>query len=387
MISIRSKLPDVGTTIFTVMSSLAQQYNAINLGQGFPDFPMPQPLIDAVSKAMNSGYNQYAHTNGLLLLRERLRDKISKLYGVAVNAETDITITPGATYAIYTALTSILNSGDEVIVFEPAYDSYVPNIVINGAKPVFIPLQYPGYSIDWNVVKKKITARTKAIIINSPHNPTGSVLTEDDMQALSAIVEDTNIFVLSDEVYEHLVFDGKQHQSILTYPSLANRSFACFSFGKTYHCTGWKMGYCVAGEQLMKEFRKAHQFNAFSTNAPMQAGIAEVLEREELYLLSGKQMQAKRDFFAKALEDTPFKALPSWGSYFQCFSYENFSRLPDTEFVVNLVKESGVAAIPLSAFYHNATDNKTVRFCFAKKQETLTEAAERLKKLKYSIDF
>ena len=382
MISIRSKLPDVGTTIFTVMSSLAQQYNAINLGQGFPDFSMPQPLIDAVSKAMNEGYNQYAHTNGLLLLRERLQNKISKLYDAHINAETDITITPGATYAIYTALTSILNTGDEVIVFEPAYDSYVPNIIINGAKPVFVPLQYPDYSIDWDEVKKRITSRTKAIIINSPHNPTGSVLSEDDMLALSAIVQDTNIFVLSDEVYEHLVFDEKKHQSILQYPELMKRSFACFSFGKTYHCTGWKMGYCVAGEQLMKEFRKVHQFNAFSTNTPMQMGIANILEEEELYLSLGKQMQAKRNFFSNALADTPFKALPSSGSYFQCFSYAGFSGLPDTEFVTNLVKDYGVAAIPLSAFYHDATDNKTIRFCFAKKEETLTEAAIRLGRIK-----
>lgn len=381
--SIQSKLPDVGTTIFTVMSSLASQYNAINLGQGFPDFPMPEALTNAVSKAMTSGLNQYAHTNGLLLLRERLIQKIKKLYGTDINAETEITITPGATYAIYTALTAILNAGDQVILFEPAYDSYVPNIVVNGAEPVFISLRYPDYSIDWDEVKKKITPRTKAIIINSPHNPTGSVLTKNDMLALSQIVlSHKNLFVLSDEVYEHLVFDGKKHESILKYPKLKNRSFACFSFGKTYHCTGWKIGYCVAGESLMKEFRKVHQFNAFSTNTPMQAGIAEALENEDLYLSLASQMQAKRDFFKESVQDTFFEPLPSSGSYFQCYRYGSASDLPDKEFTINLVKQYGVAAIPLSAFYQAGTDNKVIRFCFAKKEETLREAAARLQSIK-----
>lgn len=382
MTSIHSKLPDVGTTIFTVMSALASQYDAINLGQGFPDFPMPQVLIDAVSRAMNDGHNQYAHTNGLLLLREKLRDKIKKLYGTEVNAETEITVTPGATYAIYTALTAILNAGDEVIVFEPAYDSYVPNIIINGAKPVFVPLLYPDYNIDWDVVKERITSRTKAIIINSPHNPTGSVLDEEDMMKLASIVQDTNIFVLSDEVYEHLVFDGRLHQSVLRYPDLMKRSFACFSFGKTYHCTGWKTGYCVAGEHLMKEFRKVHQFNAFSTNAPIQAGLANIMEQEDLYLSLGKDLQVKRDFFLQALTGTSFKPLPSHGSYFQCYGYSSITELPDKEFAVRLVKEYQVAAIPLSAFYHDATDNKVVRFCFSKKEDTLKVAAGRLQHVK-----
>lgn len=378
MLLIHSKLPQVGTTIFTVMSSLAQQYNAINLGQGFPDFPMPQALIAAVSRAMNDGYNQYAHTNGLPLLRERIRDKVSKLYNAFINAETDITITPGATYAIYTALTAIINPGDEVIVFEPAYDSYVPNILVNGGVPVFISLQYPDYSINWEEVKKKITTKTKAIIINSPHNPTGSILDEEDMQQLAQIVEDTNIIIISDEVYEHLVFDGRQHQSILSHPALMSRGFACFSFGKTYHCTGWKMGYCIANEALMKEFRKVHQFNAFSTNAPMQAGLASVLEDEELYTSLSGFMQQKRDYFATLMEDSLFTPLPSSGSYFQCYSYASFSKEPDTELAIRLVKEYGVASIPLSTFYRQATDNKVLRFCFAKKEDTLRRAAERL---------
>ncbi len=381
MLSVHSKLPDLPTTIFTVMSQLAQQYNAINLGQGFPDFTMPKVLIDAVSNAMQEGFNQYAHTNGLPWLRQKISEKIEKLYSTSVNAETEITITPGATYAIYTALTSILNTGDEVIVFEPAYDSYVPNIVVNGAVPVFISLQYPDYSIDWQEVRKKITAKTKAIIINSPHNPTGSILCEDDMKELVDIVDNTNLIVISDEVYEHLVYDGKKHQSILKYPELMKRSFACFSFGKTYHCTGWKMGYCVAGSQLMQEFRKVHQFNAFSTNSPMQAGLAVVLKKEDLYLSLSGEMQHKRDLFSNLLLDSLLKPLPSFGSYFQCFSYANYSDEPDKDLAMRLVKDYGVASIPLSAFYHDKTDHKVLRFCFAKKEETLQTAADRLRQL------
>lgn len=382
MISIQSKLADVGTSIFTVMSSLAQQHNAINLGQGFPDFPMPQNLVEAVNKAMHDDFNQYAHTNGLLLLRQQISHKIKRLYNAAINAETEITITPGATYAIYTALTSIISKGDEVIVFEPAYDSYVPNIVVNGGVPVFISLQYPDYSINWNEVKKKINTKTKAIIINSPHNPTGSVLSKDDVQQLISIVQNTNIIIISDEVYEHLIYDGKQHQSFVQFPELMQRSFACFSFGKTYHCTGWKMGYCIAGEALMKEFRKVHQFNAFSTNTPMQVGLAEVLKDERSYSSLSNFMQRKRDYFLALMKDTLFVPLPSHGSYFQCYSYADICRKSDKEMAMNLVKEYGVATIPLSAFYQQATDNKVLRFCFAKKEETLHEASLRLNRVK-----
>lgn len=381
MPSLHSKLPQLSTTIFTVMSSLAQQYNAINLGQGFPDFDMPQPLIDAVSEAMNDGSNQYAHTNGLPLLRQRIADKYEKLYNAGINAETEITVTPGATYAIYTALTSILNKGDEVIVFEPAYDSYVPNILMNGAKPVFVALEYPDYSIDWTKVKEKITAKTRAIIINSPHNPTGSILSDDDMQKLAELVLGTNIFIVSDEVYEHLIFDGKHHQSILKFPHLRERSFAVFSVGKTYHCTGWKIGYCIAGETLMQEFRKVHQYSAFSTNAPMQAGIAAILEREDLYLSLSSLMQEKRDYFTRLMNTDVFKPLPSYGSYFQCYSYSHFSEERDIDFATRLVKEFGVASIPLSSFYKDQTDYKVLRFCFAKKEQTLREAAERLHRI------
>ena len=382
MVYLQSKLPSLATTVFTVMSSLAQQYNAINLGQGFPDFDMPQLLIDAVSKAMNDGNNQYAHTNGLPLLRQRIAGKYKKLYNAGINPETEITVTPGATYAIYTALTAILNAGDEVIVFEPAYDSYVPNILVNGATPVFVSLHHPGYSIDWKNVKEKISAKTRAIIINSPHNPTGSILSENDMRQLAELVHGTNIIIISDEVYEHLVYDGKQHQSVLNFPELLKRSFAVFSVGKTYHCTGWKIGYCIAGEALMREFRNVHQYNAFSTNAPMQVGLATVLENEHLYLSLGAAMQEKRDLFLHLMNTNVFKPLPSHGSYFQCYSYGHFSDEKDTDFAMRLVKESGVAAIPLSSFYKDKTDHKVLRFCFAKKEQTLREAAERLRRIK-----
>ncbi len=381
MISIQSKLPDVGTTIFTVMSRLAQEHNAVNMGQGFPDFQMSPTLIDAVCKAMNDGYNQYSHTNGLPLLREEICHQIERLYNADVNWETEITIVPGASYAIATALSSIINKGDEVIVLEPAYDSYVPNIVANGGVPVFVSLQYPDYTINWDEVKKKITAKTKALIINTPHNPTGTVLEEADIQQLINIIQNTNIVLISDEVYEHLIYDGKQHQSIVKFPEIRERSFACFSFGKTYHCTGWKVGYCIAGERLMKEFRKLHQFNAFSTNTPMQVGLATMLQHESSSLSLSHFMQQKRDYFRKLMSDTLFSPLPCSGSFFQCYSYADFSNKNDKEMAIDLLKNYSVATIPVSAFYHDATDNKVLRFCFAKKEITLEEAAQRLHRI------
>jgi len=376
-----SKLPDTGTTIFTVMSQLAVEYNAINLGQGFPDFMMSEELIAMVNKSMLSGYNQYVHMNGLLLLREKLAVKVEKLYQTSVNPETQITVTPGGTYAIYTAFTGILQPGDEVIVFEPAYDSYIPNIIINGAIPVLVPLHYPDYSIPWNEVKNKITDKTRAVIINSPHNPTGAVLSADDIQQLKQIVQNTNIFIVSDEVYEHLIFDDIPHQSILRYPELLERSFVCFSFGKTYHCTGWKIGYCIAAPALMKEFRKVHQFNCFSCNSFVQYALAEYLYNEDAYLSLGKFIQQKRDFFQSLMQQTKFKAIPSHGSYFQCFSYKDFSEENDKALAIRLTKEYGVTTVPMSSFYQSAKDDKVLRFCFAKKEDTLEKAAERLRKL------
>ena len=379
--AIKSKLPDVGTTIFTVMSVLANEHKAINLGQGFPDYQMSEELITLVNKAMQNGHNQYTHMNGLPALRGAVAEKIAGLYSTSVDPETEITITPGGTYAIYTALTAILQPGDEVIVFEPAYDSYIPNIEINGGVPVLIPLVYPGYKIDWDLVKKKISAKTKVIMLNTPHNPTGSVLSATDIEELRSIVKGTGIFILSDEVYEHLIFDGMKHESILRYPDLYERSFVCFSFGKVYNCTGWKMGYCVVPPALMKEFRKVHQFNSFSCNTPVQFALTEFLQQKENYLQLGSFLQQKRDHFQKLMRQTKLKPLPTHGSYFQLYSYAGISDESEKDFAIRLTKEYGVATIPTSVFYKNGEDNKVLRFCFSKKESTLDEAANRLMKL------
>ena len=379
--TIQSKLAHVGTTIFTVMSTLAVEHKAINLGQGFPDYPMNEELISLVNKAMQKGNNQYVHMCGLPVLRERISEKISELYNTTTDPETEITITPGGTYAIYTALTTVLQPGDEVIVFEPAYDSYIPNIEINGGVPVLIPLTYPDYKINWELVKQKITGKTKMIMLNTPHNPSGSVLSLSDIEQLRNIVKDTGIFILSDEVYEHLIFDELRHQSMLRYPDLYERSFVCFSFGKVYHCTGWKMGYCVAPPALMKEFRKVHQFNCFTCNSPVQFALADFLKEKENYLQLGNFMQQKRDHFKNLMQLTKFKALPSYGSYFQLYSYEGISDEKEKDFAIRLTKEYGVASIPVSAFYKDGQDNKVLRFCFSKREATLEEAANRLMKL------
>ena len=378
---IKSKLPNVGTTIFTTMSALAQAHNAINLGQGFPDFNMSEALIELVNKAMQKGHNQYTHMSGLPLLRERIAEKVEMLYQANINPDTEITITPGGTYAIYTALTTVLQPGDEVIVFEPAYDSYIPNIEINGAIPVLIPLIHPDYKIDWQLVKEKISSKTKMIMLNTPHNPTGSVISKEDIEQLRNIVKDTGIFILSDEVYEHLIFDNKIHESILRYPDLYERSFVCFSFGKTYHCTGWKMGYCIAPPILTKEFRKVHQFNNFSCHSPSQFALAEFLQQKENYLQVGNFLQQKRDYFQGLMQQTKFKALPSYGTYFQLYNYDAISTENEKDFAIRLVKEYGVAAIPVAAFYQKENNHSVVRFCFAKKESTLEEAVNRLIKL------
>ena len=379
-LSINSKLPNVGTTIFTIMSVLAAEHKAINLGQGYPDFMMNTALIALVNEAMQTGNNQYVHMNGLPLLRDRLAEKMESLYSANINADTDITITPGGTYAIYTALTTVLQPGDEVIVFEPGYDSYIPNITINGAIPVLIPLTYPDYAIDWELVKTKITSKTKMIMLNTPHNPTGSVLNSFDIEQLRSIVKDTGIFILSDEVYEHLIFDNKQHESMLRYPDLRQRSFVCFSFGKTYHCTGWKLGYCVAPAVLMNEFRKVHQFNCFSCNSPVQVALATFIQHKELYLQLGKEVQHKRDYFQQLMQQTKFKALPSYGSYFQLYSYAGISDEKEKDLAIRITKEFGVATIPVSVFYNKEKDDKVLRFCFVKKESTLEEAVNRLMK-------
>lgn len=380
-LEITSKLPNVGTTIFTVMSSLASEYNAVNLGQGFPDFPMNSELIAKVNEAMLKGYNQYAHMNGYMPLREVLAEKIFNIYNAKIDPEKEITITPGGTYAIYTALTTILRPGDEVIVFQPCYDSYIPNVEINGALPVLIPLQYPEYNIDWNAVRNAISHRTRMIILNSPNNPTGAILSEKDMEELRKLVHGTSIFILSDEVYEHVIFDNLTHNSILRYPDLRDRSFVCFSFGKIYHCTGWKIGYCVAPAAVMREFRKVHQFNCFSCDSPKQIALSEFLEQPIHYTALGNFIQQKRDYFLSLMNATPFRMHNSFGSYFILGSYGHFSNEQEMDFAIRLVKDCGVASIPVSAFYRNGTDNKVLRFCFCKKEETLEKSAEKLRKL------
>ena len=378
---IKSKLPDVGTTIFTVMSALATEHKAVNLGQGFPDFPMSEELTGKVAEAMKNGHNQYAPMPGLIGLRESIAEKVEFLYQTKVNPDTEITITPGGTYAIYSSLTAILQPGDEVILFEPAYDSYIPNIEINGAKAVPLPLTYPDYKIDWDLVRSSITPKTKAILINSPHNPTGSVLDENDIAELKAVVADTNIFIVSDEVYEHLIYDELPHESMLKYPELFARSFVNFSFGKTYHCTGWKLGYCIAPAAFTKEFRKVHQFNCFSCFTPAQVALADYLKNKEAYLSLPRFMQQKRDYFIELMKQTKFDLLSTSGSYFVCASYGRISDEADKDLAIRLTKEAGVATIPLSAFYHNHKDDKVVRFCFSKQNRTLQQAVERLMKI------
>lgn len=377
---VTSKLPTIAPTIFTVMSSLAVEYNAINLGQGFPDYPMNEELISLVNHHMKLGHNQYVHMNGLPALRNAIAEKIFGLYDRQINPDTEITVTPGGTYAIYTALTTILQPGDEVIVFEPAYDSYIPNIEINGAIPVLIQLVYPDYKINWDEVRKRITKKTKMIMLNSPHNPTGSVFNKEDITRLQQVVAGTNIFILSDEVYEHLIFDGLQHESMLRYPDLMERSFVCFSFGKVYHCTGWKLGYCVAPASLSTEFRKVHQFNCFTCNSPMQFALADFIKQADSYLSLGNFLQKKRDYFLELMKQTKFNPLSSHGSYFQLYSYKGMSDESERELAIRITKEVGVATIPTSAFYKDGKDDKVLRFCFAKKESTLEEAVNRLLK-------
>jgi methionine aminotransferase len=363
------------------MSSLATEHKAINLGQGFPDFPMNQELVARVNEAMKSGHNQYAHMNGFLPLRESIAEKAAFLYNSVLDPDDQITITPGGTYALYTALTTILRPGDEVIVFEPGYDSYIPAIELNGAKAITVGLRFPEYRIDWPEVRKNITERTRAIMINSPHNPTGSILSREDIEQLRSLMKDTEIFIISDEVYEHLIFDNKKHESILKYPDLLQRSFVCFSFGKIYHCTGWKLGYCIASDYLMKEFRKIHQFNCFSCDTPKQVALAGFLKKREEYLQLGSFLQRKRNHFQDLMRQTRFEALPSYGSYFQIYSYKNISGEPEKEFAMRLTRQCGVATIPVSAFYQSEVNHSVLRFCFAKKESTLEAAVEGLLKL------
>jgi methionine transaminase len=379
---IKTKLPRVGTTIFSVMSQLAMQHKAVNLGQGFPDFDGPQSLRDALAEAMNSGKNQYAPMTGVPKLREQIALKTEKLYGRRISVDTEITVTSGATEALFAAIAAVVHSGEEVIVLDPCYDSYEPAIELAGARAVHIPLRLPDFSVDWQRVKDAVTARTRMIIINSPHNPSGAVLGADDLEALADIVRGTDIFVLSDEVYEHIIFDGLQHQSVLRNPELAARSFVVNSFGKTYHCTGWKVGYCIAPSQLSAEFRKVHQYLTFCTFGPAQWAFADVLEREpQRYLDLPAFYQARRDRFRTLLAGSKFQLLPVKGAYFQLVDYSRISDKDDLTFCEWLTREAGVAAIPVSAFYETPPEARLIRLCFAKSDETLVAAAERLCRL------
>jgi methionine aminotransferase len=379
---IRTKLPKVGTTIFTVMSQLAMEHKAVNLGQGFPDFEGPQALRDALTQAMNAGRNQYAPMTGVPKLREQIALKTERIYGRKVSADTEVTVTSGATEALFAAIAATVRVGEEVIVLDPCYDSYEPAIELCGAKAVHVPLRLPDFSVDWQRVKDAITHRTRMIIINSPHNPSGAVLSADDLDTLAAITRDTDIFVLSDEVYEHIIFDGLAHQSVLRHAELSARSFVVSSFGKTYHCTGWKVGYCIAPPALSAEFRKVHQYLTFCTFHPAQAAFAEFLaSTPEHYLELPAFYQVKRDRFRSLLAPSRLKLLDVPGGYFQLVDYSAIRDEDDLAFCEWLVKEGGVAAIPLTPFYDKAPGTRLVRLCFAKSDATMEAAAERLCKL------
>jgi methionine aminotransferase len=376
---ITSKLPRVGTTIFTVMSQLAMQHKAVNLGQGFPDFDGPPLLRDALARAMAEGRNQYAPMTGIPKLREQIAAKIARCYGRAVNPDTEVTVTSGATEALFCAIAALVRPGEEVILFDPCYDCYEPAVELAGARAVHVPLTLPDFAIDWQHLREAISPRTRMILINSPHNPSGAVLERAHLDALADLVRDTGIIVLSDEVYEHIIFDGREHASVLRHEELAARSIVVSSFGKTYHCTGWKVGYAVAPPALSAEFRKVHQYVTFSTFTPAQWALAEVLEKDPQHDVDLPAFyQAKRDRFAALLAGTRFKLLPVPGAYFQIADYSEISDRGDLAFCEWLVQEKGVAAIPVSAFYETAPDAKLVRFCFAKTDPTLEAAAERL---------
>lgn len=378
---IPSRLPDVGTTIFTVMSKMAAEHGAINLSQGFPDFPIDPQLSKLVYEAMLENMNQYAPMAGLPVLQEAIANTVKRSYGISVDPETQVTITAGATEGIFSAIAAFVNQGDEVIVFDPAYDSYNPAIRLNGGTPVHINLNYPDFRIDWELVKTRITKRTRMIIINTPHNPLGTVLPEQDLIQLEEIATHNGLIVLSDEVYERLVYDGTLHQSVLRYPGLASRSLACFSFGKTFHATGWKVGYIVGPAELMREVRKTHQFIVFSVNTPVQAALAKYLSNPDHVEGLSSFYQKKRDFFLDQLKGSSFEPLPCKGSYFQLLSYRNISTKPDVDMAKELTTRFKVAAIPVSVFYQDKTDEYLLRFCFAKLETTLEQAGEILRRI------
>jgi methionine aminotransferase len=360
------------------MTKLANECGAINLSQGFPDFDVDPALIGLVHRHMREGRNQYAPMQGVPALRERIAVKTREMYGASYDPDSEITVTSGGTEALFAAITAVVSRDDQAVLFEPAYDSYAPAVELSGGMPVFCPMRFPGYSIDWDRVKDSITPKTRLIILNSPHNPSGAVFSEKDIAALTEIVADTRIFIVSDEVYEHIIFDGLRHESMARYPELARRSFVISSFGKTYHATGWKVGYCLAPADLSAEFRKVHQYLTFATNTPVQMALADFLEQKEKYRSLPSFYQEKRDRFLSLVKNSRFRCLPSRGTYFQMLDYSAITDEPDTEFARRMTREHGVAAIPPSVFDHDGADNKVLRFCFAKREETLVAAAERL---------
>ena len=379
--AVESRLPKVGTTIFTVMSALAVEHGAVNLGQGFPDFDCDPALVDAVDAAMRAGLNQYPPMAGVPALREAIATKIESLYGRRYDPGSEITVTAGATQAILSAILAIVHPGDEVIVLDPCYDSYEPNILLAGGVPVHVPLVPGTFAPDFDRIAAALSPRTRAIVVNTPHNPSATIWSHADMERLAELLRPTDAFVVSDEVYEHMVYDGELHRSVARFPELAARSFLISSFGKTYHVTGWKVAYVAAPAALTAEFRKVHQFNVFTVNTPMQLGLAHYMQDPAPYLDLPAFYQKKRDFFRTGLANSRFKLLPCTGTYFQCVDYSAISDMPEAEFAQWLTSEIGVAAIPVSAFYHEPHESGVVRFCFAKKEETLATALERLARL------
>lgn len=378
---LKSKLPDVGITIFTIMSKLAADEGALNLSQGFPEFGVHPELIQLVEKHMQLQRNQYAPMQGIIELREKIAEKTELLYGVRVDPQQEINVTSGATEALFSAITAVVQPGDEVLLFEPAYDSYEPVVRLSGGTPVHLQLKYPDYHVDWNEVKDHINEKTRLLVLNSPHNPTGAILKQEDLNALAEIVANTSCLIVSDEVYEHIIFDGQRHESMLRYPELKERSFVISSFGKTFHATGWKMGYCIAPKPLMTEFQRVHQYVTFATHTPTQYAYTEFLESRDHYLNLGAFYQEKRDLFLKAIEGSRFKPLPCEGTYFQMLDYAEISSESDMEFAKRLTCENKIASIPPSVFYHQRDDHKVLRFCFAKHEETLVKAGEILREV------
>lgn len=375
-VPITSKFPASGVSIFAQMTAMANEFNALNMAQGFPDFQCDPELVKRVNHYMKAGFNQYAPMPGLPLLRQRIATKTEKLYSAQYDWESEVTVVPGATLGLFCAISAIVRENDEVIVIEPAYDCYVPAIELNGGKAVFTKLKYQGFTIDWSEIKKLINFKTRAIIINTPHNPTGMVMSAQDMLTLEKLVENTDIIIISDEVYEHIIFDGLEHQSVARYPKLASRSFIVSSFGKTYHTTGWKMGYILAPERYTAELRRIYQYVTFAANTPIQYAMADYLEQEEAYLNLPSFYQEKRDLFRGLIKKSGFKLMPCAGSYFQLLGYEKFGTESDMEMAAKLTREFGIASIPISVFYHDKTDNKLLRFCFAKSNETLEKAGQ-----------